>query len=132
MKGARSGLTLALDERPWRRYAAGSGHPIVQTKDVVLAFIEAINTHDVDAIVVLCAKDHQFVDAHGNITPAVQLRFAWAGYFQFMPRYGIEVETILCEGVAAAVFGAAWGCLNADGAAEQSWRRPCAWRVSFI
>jgi ketosteroid isomerase-like protein len=101
----------------------------MQTENAVLAFITAINAHDVDAIAGLCAEDHQFIDAHGGVVAADQLRAAWTGYFQFMPRYGIEVETILWEGDVAAVFGSAWGCLSADGAAERSWRRPCAWRA---
>lgn len=101
----------------------------MRTEKVVLSFVEAINAHDVEGIVALCAKDHRFVDAYGAVVPADQLRSAWAGYFRFMPRYSIEVETILCKGDTAAVFGSAWGGLTADSVTEQSWRRPCAWRA---
>jgi ketosteroid isomerase-like protein len=101
----------------------------MRTEKVVLAFVEAVNAHDVEGIVGLCARDHRFVDAYGAVVPADQLRSAWAAYFRFMPHYGIEVETVLCEGDIAAVFGCAWGGLAADNAAGRSWRRPCAWRA---
>jgi ketosteroid isomerase-like protein len=101
----------------------------MRTEDVVRAFVEAINARDVDRIVALAAEDHQFVDAHGAVVAAEGLRSAWTGYFQFMPRYGIEVETILCDGETAAVFGSAWGSLGGDDAAERAWRRPSAWRA---
>jgi ketosteroid isomerase-like protein len=93
---------------------------------VVTAFIEAINAHDVDRIVALCTSDHQFVDAFGTVMPAEQLRAGWSGYFSFMPRYGIEIEEMICHGELVAVFGYAWGGLDAD---SREWRRPAAWRV---
>ena len=99
----------------------------MQTKALVLAYVEAINAHDVDRIVSLSAGDHQFIDAYGDVTPAAQLRKAWSGYFSFMPRYAIEVEQVICDGDVAAVFGAAQGSLLASG--ERTWRRPAAWRV---
>lgn len=101
----------------------------MRTKEAVLSFIEAINAHDVDRIVSLCSGHHQFVDAHGTVVLVDQLRAAWIGYFHFMPHYGIAVETILCDGDVAAVFGFAWGSLNAKDPGEQSWRRPCAWKA---
>ncbi len=99
------------------------------TRQTVLAFVEAINAHDVAGIARLCAPDHRFVDAFGGVTPADRLEAAWTGYFQFMPHYGIEVETLLCEGDLAALFGAAWGGLEAADPSSRSWRRPCAWRA---
>jgi ketosteroid isomerase-like protein len=96
------------------------------TKAVVEAYIEAINAHDVASIVALSAPDHEFVDAFGGIVTAEKLAEAWAGYFAFMPRYGIEIDEIICDGDVASVFGQAWGGLND---AAKSWRRPAAWRA---
>ena len=97
--------------------------------ETVLAFIGAINAQDVNRIVGLCTADHEFVDAHGNVVPSDRLAGAWTGYFQFMPHYGIEVEQILADGEVVAVFGAAWGSLNAADASDRAWRRPGAWRA---
>jgi hypothetical protein len=80
-------------------------------------------------IVGLAAPDHRFVDAFGEVTPAERLETAWTGYFGFMPHYGIEVETLLADGETAALFGAAWGGLDAADRSRRSWRRPCAWRA---
>jgi len=93
----------------------------MSASDTVVAFILAI--------VRLCADDHDFVDAHGGVVSAGNLRAAWAGYFGFMPHYGIDLETIVSDGEQCGVFGWAWGGLNADNADVKSWRRPCAWRA---
>jgi limonene-1,2-epoxide hydrolase len=99
------------------------------THETVVAFMAAINGHDVDAIVAHCAPDHSFIDAHGGVVEFEALRGAWTGYFQFMPHYGVSAEVILCERERAAVFGAAWGGLNGADPADRAWRRPCAWRA---
>jgi ketosteroid isomerase-like protein len=96
-------------------------------RQTVEAFIAAINAHDVDAIVDLCSADHAFVDAHGNVTRGDDVEAAWRGYFGFMPRYGIEAESLLADRGVVAVFGTAWGALAGDGSA--TWRRPAAWRA---
>jgi ketosteroid isomerase-like protein len=100
----------------------------MRSADVVSRVVAAINAQDVPAIVALCTQDHAFIDAHGNVVPAAGLEAAWRGYFAFMPRYGIEVETMLTEGDTVAVFGHAWGQL-ASGAA---WRRPAAWQARVV
>ena len=102
---------------------------MVRTEAVIRDFIAAINDHDVDRIVGLCADDHQFVDAHGVAVQRQALEGAWTGYFAFMPHYGIEVVAILCDGDAGAVFGFAWGGLDSSDPATRRWRRPCAWRA---
>ena len=38
----------------------------MDTKDAILAFMAAINDHDVDRIVALASADHRFIDAHGG------------------------------------------------------------------
>jgi len=101
----------------------------MQTKRLVLAYVDAINAHDVDRIVDLSASDHRFVDAYGETTPAEKLRAAWSGYFKFMPTYGIQLEDVICDGDLAAVFGFAHGSLPSSGAGDRSWRRPAAWRA---
>ncbi len=101
----------------------------IHVEDVIRRFVAAINDRDVDAIVALCTDDHQFVDAYGGVVSRETLRSAWAGYFAFMPHYGIEIETILVESDQVAVFGWAWGGLEASDPAARAWRRPCAWRA---
>jgi len=101
----------------------------MQTKRLVLAYVDAINAHDVDRIVDLSSDDHRFVDAYGDVTPAEQLRTAWSGYFKFMPEYAIQLEDVVCDGGIAALFGWAQGSLPPTSAGARSWRRPAAWRA---
>ena len=96
---------------------------------VARAFVDAINAHDVDRILGLAAEDHEFVDAHGNIVHAPALRAAWTGYLGFMPHYGIELDAVMCEGDLAALFGHAWGSLDAEPDGPRHWRRPTAWKA---
>jgi ketosteroid isomerase-like protein len=100
----------------------------VAPRDVVTAFLQAINDHDVGRITALCADDHTFIDAQGEAV-SHDLETAWSRYFTFMPHYGVEAERIICEGEDVAVFGWAWGGLDAADAEARSWRRPCAWRA---
>jgi ketosteroid isomerase-like protein len=100
----------------------------LQPSDIVISFVEAINAHDVTKIVDLCSKDHQFVDAYDNIVAAAQLHAAWSAYFQFMPQYGIEIDSLVGAGDVVAVFGHAFGSLAADGD-QAGWRRPAAWQA---
>lgn len=97
--------------------------------EVVAAFIEAINAHDARRIAALCTADHRFVDAHGVVVAGEGLPAAWAGYFGFMPHYGIDVVELLEHGGTVAVFGQAWGGLDAADPSVRAWRRPCAWRA---
>jgi ketosteroid isomerase-like protein len=94
-------------------------------RELVAAFVAAINDHDVNAILALASPDHRFVDAYGGIVTREALEAAWRGYFGFMPVYEIEVETILAEGEEAALLGQASGALAGGG----TWRRPAAWRI---
>jgi ketosteroid isomerase-like protein len=95
----------------------------------VRALVAAINARDVGRLVDLAAPDHRFIDAHGGVVAANKLEAAWTGYFAFMPRYGVEIDQILCAGDTAAVFGQAWGVLDLARPEATAWRRPGAWRV---
>jgi ketosteroid isomerase-like protein len=101
----------------------------VTPADVVAAFVAAINAHDPARIAGLCTDDHRFVDAHGGVVNGPEVLAAWTGYFRFMPHYGVEAERILADGDTVAVFGQAWGGLNAADPTDRSWRRPAAWRA---
>jgi ketosteroid isomerase-like protein len=35
-------------------------------KEIILAFIDRINVHDVEGLAALMSDDHTFIDAHGN------------------------------------------------------------------
>jgi len=59
---------------------------------VALAFIAAINRHDVDELAGLMTPGHNFVDSLGNVVEGREkMRAGWAGYFGTVPDYLITV-----------------------------------------
>jgi len=99
-------------------------------KETVLAFIDRINTHDIDGLAELMAEDHIFIDAHGNQVSGKEKMIAgWRGYFDWFPVYTIEVNEIFEHENTFAMFGFAGGSFK--GREEASWRLPAAWKASI-
>jgi ketosteroid isomerase-like protein len=56
--------------------------------DVVVAFNEAINAHDLEGLCFLMSSDHRFVDsAGGTVVGKESCRSAWASFFESFPDY---------------------------------------------
>ncbi len=106
-----------------------------QVKTVIVAFIEAINAHDVDALGRLMTDDHLFVDSLGNrVVGAVAMIVGWRRYFAMFPDYRIDLDNILTDGSDAMLHGRAHGTLYHDGAPvlDGAWRVAAAWRVVVL
>ena len=120
-----------------------------QVKDTVLAFIDRINAHHVEALAELMSDDHTFIDALGNqVSGREQMSAGWRGYFEWFPDYYIEVTEVFeardalesdeASGVVEArengetfaLFGFAGGSFK--GKQSECWRLPAAWRASVI
>jgi uncharacterized protein (TIGR02246 family) len=96
----------------------------------VLAFMDAINSRDVDKLCGLMTEDHRFVDGLGNAMKGREsMRKGWMGYFQLFPDYRVSHEEILSHGELVAVFGGAEGTYAPKGqpAKENHWSAPAAW-----
>jgi len=101
--------------------------------DVVLAFLEKINQHDVEGLVGLLSEDHVFVDSLGNrVQGRAKLRAGWKSYFTMCPDYSVSHEEIFASGNVVATFGSAGGTISTQGElkAENRWRIPAAWIAS--
>jgi ketosteroid isomerase-like protein len=101
-------------------------------QEVVKAFIERINAHDVEGMYELMSEDHAFIDSDGFAHEGRDMmRKAWQDYFTMMPDYWIECDQILSEGEVIAVFGKAGGTYTRDGElkVENMWEVPAAWRA---
>jgi ketosteroid isomerase-like protein len=97
-------------------------------RELILAFVAAINTRAPEALAELMSDDHTFIDAHGNkVIGRETMRAGWGGYFEWFPNYQIEVEQIFEAGEEFGLFGYASGSFN--GKAELNWRLPAAWKV---
>jgi len=99
----------------------------MNTRKVVLAFVDAINAHDLSALADVMTADHTFIDAHGNqVTGRESMLAGWRGYFEWFPDYQIEVDDIFERDNEFAMFGFAGGSFKGD--ADRKWRLPAAWR----
>ena len=97
-------------------------------KETILAFLEAINAHDVDSLAELMTDDHTFVDPYGSeITGREPMLAGWRGYFEWFPNYQIEVDDIFENENEFGMFGFAGGSFK--GNADRNWRLPAAWKA---
>lgn len=97
-------------------------------RQLIEAFVDAINARDVNALAELMSSDHTFIDAHGNeVVGREKMRAGWRGYFEWFPNYEIEVVQIFEKGEEFGLFGYAGGSFKNNP--ELSWRLPAAWKV---
>ena len=97
-------------------------------REVILAFIDRINAHDVEGLGELMSDNHTFIDAHGNqVSGKEQMIAGWRGYFEWFPDYFIEVTDTFENGEMFGMFGFAGGSFK--GNADSSWRLPAAWKA---
>jgi len=99
---------------------------------VVRAFIGAINRRDLTEMSALMAEDHIFVDSTGRTTSGRDaMTSAWARFFEILPDYRIQVESVLDDGPLVAVFGSAAGTYAGGRGpiAENRIVMPAAWRA---
>jgi ketosteroid isomerase-like protein len=100
--------------------------------EVVLDFIERINSGNVDAIAAAMTEDHLFVDALGaRFSGREMMRTGWRMYHQMIPDYKVSHEEIFAKGNTVAVLGSARGTYSADGKLEKKnfWEIPAAWKA---
>src|SRR6266567_9302353 len=98
----------------------------------VLAFVAAINAHDVEALVALMTDDHIFIDAFGESWQGRDtMRRAWKGYLAWFPDYKITVEETFVNHDTVVMLGKAAGTFAVDGQlpAENHWELPAAWKA---
>ena len=103
-------------------------------RQIILAFIDRINAHDVEGLAELMSDDHTFIDAHGNeVVGREKMSAGWRGYFEWFPDYYIEVNDVFegdvsDRGQTFALLGFAGGSFK--GKQSECWRLPAAWKAS--
>jgi predicted ester cyclase len=100
-----------------------------QQRDAAVAFIEAINAHDVEHIVALLAADYEFVNSQGDrFQGEAFMRETWADQFNKHPDFRIRVGRLVADEEAVAIFGFSEGTYAPDGQlrVENRWSVPAA------
>jgi len=102
------------------------------SRETVLAFIQAINRHEIATLTSLMTADHEFVDSLGvTVRGKDEMRQAWIAYFFMIPDYTITVLDALAQGDAVVVTGRAAGTVAASGTLPPGnrWEIPLAVRA---
>ncbi len=99
-------------------------------KHVILDFVDAINSGNVDKLYDLMAIDHLFIDTQDNRTVGKDaMRQAWIGYFSLFPDYKIEINEIFEKDSLVCILGYASGTYRnlTNENNSNHWRIPAAW-----
>jgi len=102
------------------------------TREIVEAFVEAINGGRAERLVPLMDRNGAFIDSLGNrIEGREALLAGWRAYFQLFPDYRIELDGMLVDEQEAMLHGWAGGTLHRGGGPVEGgrWRIPAAWRA---
>jgi len=79
-------------------------------KEIVMAFVKAINDHDVDKINDLLPEDHLFIDGYGEKHVGKNgMKEGWQNYYQLFPDYIIEITDFFELKSIFGLFGYASG-----------------------
>jgi ketosteroid isomerase-like protein len=100
-----------------------------EQRDAAIAFIEAINAHDVTQIVERLAADYEFVNSSGDHFQGERfMRDEWTAQFAKHPDFRIRVGRVVADEDAVAVFGYSEGTYAPDGVMrpENRWSVPAA------
>ena len=97
----------------------------MNSAEIFMQFVSAINNHEVQSLTALMTTDHVFVDSVGNQAhSAASMEFGWRGYFAMCPDYWIHTDYVMTEDGVVLAVGEAGGTI--DGV---SWRTPAAWKA---
>lgn len=101
-------------------------------EEIANQFIEAINSHDVEAICGLMTDDHTFIDSGGDLYKGIEkMRQSWGGYFKMFPDFRIEAPEFVVSGHNIILLGRASGTCPVEGTLkpENHWEIPAAWKA---
>ena len=96
---------------------------------VARQFVDAINSHDLNAICALMTEGHRFVDSLGAVFESRDaMRVGWSHYFRMVPDYTIHVDHCFENGPRVVLLGTAGGTYTRDGVLREEgrWSTPAA------
>jgi len=100
--------------------------------DVAIAFVDAINSKDVERLADLMTVDHKFIDGDGSEHGGKdQMAPGWKEHLDLIPDLTLSISQHFEENDTVVLLGWSSGTIiqNGELKPENSWRVPCAWRV---
>jgi ketosteroid isomerase-like protein len=100
-------------------------------KEIILAFVEAINNHDVDKIYNLMSDDHIFIDgAGGKHIGKIGMKEGWQDYYQVFPDYSIQITDVIEDNSIIGLFGYASGSyMIIKDKTKNFWKTTASWKA---
>lgn len=96
----------------------------MDSEELFLLFVTAVNHHDVEALGALMAPEHVFIDSLGHRVAGMEsMKAGWSGYFAMCPDYWIRVDNLIARDELILGVGEAGGTID-----EVTWRTPAAWK----
>ncbi len=102
-----------------------------KVRKITSCFVDAINSHDVTAILNMMTLDHVFVDSLGDVVEGLEnLQKAWTQYVELFPDYKVVMENLMVDGNMGFVLGKASGtkCVNGEYLDENHWEISIGWK----
>ncbi len=77
-----------------------------RTRRVVIAFNEAVNRRDLEALAALITDDHTFVDSAGSVLAGkAAVLAAWNGFFESFPDYRNDWSEVTSKDATVTAIG---------------------------
>ena len=100
--------------------------------EVAMAFVDAINSKDVESMADLMTVDHKFVDGDGSEHDGKDhMKLGWRKHLELIPDLTLSISAHFEQNDTVVLLGWSSGTIIQSGQLkpENSWRVPCAWRV---
>jgi ketosteroid isomerase-like protein len=100
-------------------------------KEIVLAFVKAINNHEVDKIYNLMSDDHIFIDGAGSKhIGKIDMKKAWQDYYQMFPDYSIQITDVVEDNSIIGLFGSASASyMIIKDKTNNFWKTTASWKA---
>lgn len=105
---------------------------LTESLEVVIRFVTAINSRNINLISEIISEDHKFTDSLGNVFRGKEnMEKGWADYLHLFPDYKIEINEIYNDGNRIMFTGKASGTHYSSGEhlKENHWEINAAWRA---
>jgi ketosteroid isomerase-like protein len=103
-----------------------------ESVEVVIRFVTAINTHNINLISDMMTNDHTFTDSIGHVYKGKDVMIkGWTNYLDMFPDYKIEADEIYCDSNKVLFTGKASGTYIIDGKLSEKnhWEIIAVWRA---
>ena len=100
--------------------------------ETAMAFVDAINSKDVDRLVDLMTDDYKFINGDGSEHQGKEhMKAGWKEHLEIIPDLTLSISEHFEENYIVVLLGWSSGTIiqNGELKTENSWRVPSAWRV---